>query len=182
LFRYSQFYQFMLLLWCQTNIHTHIIHSNRQNCRTVAQAVSRWLPTAAARVRFWGKSCGICGGQSHTGVGFLLVLRLPPAILTAPNAQHSSSSIIRGWYNRPNSGRCTKWTQSHPTPRNLKKLIGTDEFLEFVNHIIIFKNPTFRKLDIFILRWKVGETLTELSPRGRTNLYQECRLLGYGTM
>jgi hypothetical protein len=29
-----------------------------------------------------------------------------------------SSSIIRGWYNRPISGRRTKWTQSRPTPRN----------------------------------------------------------------
>jgi hypothetical protein len=32
---------------------------------------------------------------------------------------HSSPSIIRSWYNRPISGRRTKWTQSHPTPRNL---------------------------------------------------------------
>jgi hypothetical protein len=32
-----------------------------------------------------------------------------------------SSSIIWGWYNRPNSGRPTKWTQSHPTPRKKKK-------------------------------------------------------------
>jgi hypothetical protein len=39
----------------------------------VAQAVSRRLPTAAARVR----SCGICGGQSGTVVGLLRVLRFP---------------------------------------------------------------------------------------------------------
>jgi hypothetical protein len=25
--------------------------------------------------------------------------------------------IIRGWYNRPNSGRRAKWTESHPTAR-----------------------------------------------------------------
>jgi hypothetical protein len=41
----------------------------------------------------------------------------------APNTPYSSS-IIRGWYNRPNSGRSTKWTQSHPTPRNKKKLVA----------------------------------------------------------
>jgi hypothetical protein len=29
--------------------------------------------------------------------------------------------IIRGWYNWPISGRRTKWTQSHPTPRKVKK-------------------------------------------------------------
>jgi hypothetical protein len=34
--------------------------------RAIAQAVSRWLPTAAARVR----SCGICGRQSGIGQVF----------------------------------------------------------------------------------------------------------------
>jgi hypothetical protein len=36
-------------------------------------------------------------------------------ILNPPTAPHSSSSIIRGWYNRPLSGRRTKWSQSHPS-------------------------------------------------------------------
>jgi hypothetical protein len=30
--------------------------------------------------------------------------------------------LSSGWYDRRISGRRTKWTQSHPTPRNLKKL------------------------------------------------------------
>jgi hypothetical protein len=34
----------------------------------IAQAVSRWLPTAVARVRSQVRSCG---GQSGTGAGFL---------------------------------------------------------------------------------------------------------------
>jgi hypothetical protein len=42
--------------------------------RAVAQAVSRWLPTAAARVRVRA-ACGISGGQSGIGAGFLRVLR-----------------------------------------------------------------------------------------------------------
>jgi hypothetical protein len=62
------------------------------------------------------RACGICGGQSGTGADFLQVLRFPLSILIPPTAPHSS--IIRGWYNRPNSGRRTKWTQSHPTLRN----------------------------------------------------------------
>jgi hypothetical protein len=41
----------------------------------VAQAVSRWLPTAATFAS--GQQCGVCGGQSSTGAGFLRVLRFP---------------------------------------------------------------------------------------------------------
>jgi hypothetical protein len=67
----------------------------------IAQAVSRWLPTAAARVRARVWSCGICGGQSGAGAGFLRVLRLPLPIFIPPIAPQSSSSIIWGWYNRP---------------------------------------------------------------------------------
>jgi hypothetical protein len=86
--------------------------------RAIAQAVSRRLPTAAGRVRVQVRSRGICSGQSGTGAGFLRVHRFPLPILIPPTAPHSSSSIIRGWYNRPISGRRTKWTQPHPSPRN----------------------------------------------------------------
>jgi hypothetical protein len=85
--------------------------------RAIAQAVSRLLLTAAARVRARVTSCGICGGQNGIGGGFLRVLRFPLPILIPPTAPYSSS-IVRGWYNRPVSGRCTKWTQRHTTPRN----------------------------------------------------------------
>jgi hypothetical protein len=44
--------------------------------RAVVQAVSRWLPTEAARVRVWA-AFGVCGGQSGTGVDFIQVLRFP---------------------------------------------------------------------------------------------------------
>jgi hypothetical protein len=35
--------------------------------RAIAQAVSRWLPTVAARVRARVWSSGICGGQNGAG-------------------------------------------------------------------------------------------------------------------
>jgi hypothetical protein len=54
--------------------------------RAIAQAVSRWLPTAAARVRSQVRSCRICGGQSGTEASFLRVLRFPLPILIPPTA------------------------------------------------------------------------------------------------
>jgi hypothetical protein len=62
-----------------------------ENClgRAIAEAVSRWLPSAAARVQSWVWSNGICGGQSGAGAGFLQVLRFPlpfiPQILHPDN-------------------------------------------------------------------------------------------------
>jgi hypothetical protein len=56
------------------------------------------------------------------------VFRFPLPILI-PSTTPYSSSTIQGWYNRPTSGRRTKWTQSHPIPRNwktIKKLCNDD--------------------------------------------------------
>jgi hypothetical protein len=47
------------------------------------QAVRRWLPTAAARVRVRAAR-GVCGGQSGSGAGFLRVLRFPLPIIIPP--------------------------------------------------------------------------------------------------
>jgi hypothetical protein len=57
--------------------------------RAIAQAVSRWLSIAAARVqtRIW--SSGFCGGQSGAGAGFLRVLRFPLPIFIPPNSPSS---------------------------------------------------------------------------------------------
>jgi hypothetical protein len=72
--------------------------------RAVAQAVSRWLPNAAAQVRVRA-ACGVCGGQSSTEAGTSV----------SPANHHSTNfSIIiitRGWHNRPISGRNAEWTQ-----------------------------------------------------------------------
>jgi hypothetical protein len=86
---------------------------------SVAQAGSSRLPSAAAWVQSQIRSCGNYGGKSGTGVGFLRVLRFPLPLLIPLTAVYSS--IISGWYSRPNSGRRTKWTQSRCTPRSRRR-------------------------------------------------------------
>jgi hypothetical protein len=66
--------------------------------RAIAQAISRWLPTVATRVRAQVRPCGICGGQSGAVAGFLRVLQFLLTFLIPPTAPHSSSSITRDWY------------------------------------------------------------------------------------
>jgi hypothetical protein len=78
-----------------------MIHLTSVLGRAIAQAVSRLLPTKAARVRSRVWSSGICGGQSGAGAGFLRVLRFPLPIFIPPIAPQSPSLIIWGWYNRP---------------------------------------------------------------------------------
>jgi hypothetical protein len=96
--------------------------------RAIAQAVSRWLPTAVARVRARVWSCGICGAQSSAGVGFLRVLRFPLPIFTPLIPPQSTSSIIWGLYNRPEMAVVPSGLS--PTPLIL----------------IIIKNPTKKNL------------------------------------
>jgi hypothetical protein len=57
------------------------------------------------------------------GQSFLRVLQFHLTLIP-PTAPQSSSSIIWSCYNRANSGQCTKWTQSHPTPRNWRNWIN----------------------------------------------------------
>jgi hypothetical protein len=77
----------------------------------VAQAVSRRLPAAEARVR----------AQCSVGEGFLLVFQFSSSIIP-PTAPYSSSSITRDWCNRLNSGRRPKRTQSHPNTRGNREI------------------------------------------------------------
>jgi hypothetical protein len=56
--------------------------------------------------------------EGGTGAGFFRVLQHTLPIIV-PSAPHSY--IVRGWYNRPVSGRCTKWTQVLPHPKNSEK-------------------------------------------------------------
>jgi hypothetical protein len=67
-----------------------------------------------------------------------------------PIATYSSSSIIRGWYNKPVSGRRTKWTRSHPTPRIF--------FIFFIHIALIPRSYGIDVLHLFFGVYTVGWT------------------------
>jgi hypothetical protein len=77
--------------------------------RAIAEAVSRWLPTAAARVQSRVWSSGICGGQDGVGAGFLRVLRCPLPFIP-PNSQSSQS---------PGAGTRGQWVAEVPSGPSL---------------------------------------------------------------
>jgi hypothetical protein len=65
--------------------------------RVIAQAVS-------IRLRSQVRSCWICDRQIEIGARLLPGLQFPLPILITLKAPHTST-IFRGWFNRPNSGR-----------------------------------------------------------------------------
>jgi hypothetical protein len=56
--------------------------------RTIVQAASRLLPTAAVSIRLQFILCGICGGKSGTWAEVLRVFLLPLPIFIAQTATH----------------------------------------------------------------------------------------------
>jgi hypothetical protein len=108
--------------------------------RVIAQEVSSWLPTAAARVRAReGKWC-LWWSKRHWG-------RFSSSTSVSPANHHSTNfsiiTITRGWHKRPIGGRSAEWTQFglHPPLYQLKKLIKSRAFL-------------FRKSLVRITTWK----------------------------
>jgi hypothetical protein len=61
--------------------------------RAIAQAVSRWLSTAATLVRARDWSSRICGGQSGAGAGFLRVLGFTHPIFIPPDSPSLHSPV-----------------------------------------------------------------------------------------
>jgi hypothetical protein len=95
--------------------YIYIYRPKWQYGRAVVQAVSRWLSTAAARVRV-RTACGVCGGQSGTGAGFLRVLRFPLRIIppVSPSSYSSGAGTIGVLVAAVPSG--PNWTPTPTTP------------------------------------------------------------------
>jgi hypothetical protein len=73
----------------------------------IAQAVSRWLPTAAARLRVWAEHVRFVVDKVTLG-------QVSPA-----NHHSTNFSIIvitRGWHNTPIGGYSAEWTKLDFTP------------------------------------------------------------------
>jgi hypothetical protein len=68
-------------------VKASIINSRQPKGPAVSQAVSRWLPTAAARVRV--QAACPPHGQSGTEAGSLRVIRFPLPIIIPPNSPSS---------------------------------------------------------------------------------------------
>jgi hypothetical protein len=111
--------------------------------RAKAQAVSRRLSTAAARVQSRVRSYGICSFPCQFSFHRLL------------HTHHHV--IIRGWYNTPISDRSIKWTVSPHTKKQKKKRLTTSppsaSRLSRKNveprHLIIVRASTACKRDRF---------------------------------
>jgi hypothetical protein len=136
--------------------------------RAIVQAGSRWLPTAAARVRARVRSCGIWGGQSGTGAGVLRVLRFPLPIFIPPIAPQSLSSIIWGW---PSGLRLTPRIPS--CLRSIFSIKGTN-YLAMLREIRnVGKQPVFEVSLHFLKPYTIDYfeniSLQFFSPNSRLN-------------
>jgi hypothetical protein len=96
----------------------HVLKATERTCdcmgQAISQVVSRWLSTAAVRIRPQGWSSVIYRGQSGAGADFLRVLRFPLPIFIPPNFLSLQSP-----------GRHAEWTQYglHPPLCAIKNLI-----------------------------------------------------------
>lgn len=68
--------------------------------------------------------------------------RFPPPLIP-PTAPHSSPSIIQRGYNRPNSGRVTKWTQSHFILKNQIKSKNITQEHQYVSAVSVTEVNSF---------------------------------------
>jgi hypothetical protein len=131
--------------------------------RAIAEAVSRWLPTTAARVQSRVWSSGICGGQSGVGAGFLRVLRFPLPFI--PSNSPSSQS--------PEAGTIGQEVADVPSGPSL------DSTPHYAN---VIKNNNNNAWIVFA-RWNAGIVGSNLTQRmdAYVNLFCICVVLCVGS-
>jgi hypothetical protein len=79
----------------------------------MAQAVSRWIPTAATRLRVRVRHVGFAVDKVVLGQVFSEYFGFP---CQSYSTNFSTIILIRGWHNRPIGGRSAEWTQLDSTP------------------------------------------------------------------
>jgi hypothetical protein len=89
--------------------------------RATAQAVSRRLPTAAARVQTRSGHVGFCDGQKWRWARFSPRTSVSPANLHSMCFSTIIFTITRGWHNRPEVAAVQIATQTKPNQTKKKK-------------------------------------------------------------
>jgi hypothetical protein len=124
--------------------------------RAIAQAVSRRLPIAAARVRSQVKSCGICGGQRGLVQGFSEYFGFPcqfsfHRLLHTHHIPSGAGTVVQLVADVPSdsvSPKPKRWRDdnewwvgrgSEGDSRDLRE--GTELFMHIQNVKISFENP-----------------------------------------
>jgi hypothetical protein len=100
------------------DINPSVLWGWHRGC-AVAQAVSLWLPTAAARVCVQAACGGLWWTKWHCS-------RFSPSTSVSPANHSTNLSIIiitRGWHNRPISSRSAEWTQTPPSTMVLTEIL-----------------------------------------------------------
>jgi hypothetical protein len=104
--------------------------------RVIAQVVSRWLPTAVARVRVWAEHVGCVEEKVALGQIFSEYFGFPSQSLF----RQFLIIITRGWHKRPIGGRSAEWTQldSIPPPVYQLKKTTTEILFPAEGRILLF--------------------------------------------
>jgi hypothetical protein len=126
--------------WRHESVVGHSPASNDVSTgRAIAEAVSRWLPTAVARVQSRVWSSGICGGKVASGQVFSEYFGFPC---------HSFHQILHP-HNHPGAGTIGQWVadvpsgpslDSPPTMQIKKKGRKQRTLLEFVTRKLLKSN------------------------------------------
>jgi hypothetical protein len=117
-------------------VFLELVRPKSSDGRSIAQAISRRLPTAGARVQTRVWSCGILMNRSGAGAGFLRELRFPLPIYI-PSASPQSSSLL------PEVGTIgQEWPPCHPPPppKVFRWMIVIILALPILLRIFYFKN------------------------------------------